>query len=147
MTKELSKLSVQAEWERVVEGDFIYYVTSWGVAHTGFLNLRHMCGDPAVYECEVKAFFAGWQEVFLSEVARDSAYEVTFATLAQGVQVAPHQHEVSVLNVVQQGVVQVCLGETQRLIEPGEAIYIPRGVSHTLQVVQDAEILEVWEIP
>ena len=94
-----------------------------------------------IEELPVKEILAG---VRLRSVNLDKLM-VTFVEYKAGSTVPPHFHPYEQITCVLEGCLQVIIGETQRILGPGEGVRIPPNVEHSSRPVHGAaKALDAW---
>ncbi len=64
-----------------------------------------------------------------------------------GALTAPHAHPHEQFTYVLSGHCRVRIGEEERVIGPGEGYLVPGGVTHSQEVQEAAETIELWSPP
>ncbi len=60
-------------------------------------------------------------------------------------QCAPHQHEAEQFSIVVKGRMRFVIGGEERVLGPGEVAYIPSGVPHSIQSLEEyVQVLDVF---
>jgi quercetin dioxygenase-like cupin family protein len=71
--------------------------------------------------------------------------DVFFSEIAAGTELAPHAHDVAVINFVIEGVVAVAIGgEVEKGYRKGDCIEIPANALHTLRTDEASRLIEFW---
>jgi quercetin dioxygenase-like cupin family protein len=85
------------------------------------------------------------QHDFLHYHLKADGCDVFFSEVKKGTDIAPHTHDVPVINFVIAGAVGVSLGGAKEAIyRKGDCIEIPAGMTHTLRALEESRLIELW---
>jgi quercetin dioxygenase-like cupin family protein len=68
-------------------------------------------------------------------------------TLAHGAQIAPHQHPHEQISYVLSGELRYTIGDNTFNLAAGESCLVPPDIPHTVEVLADAHVLDVFTPP
>jgi quercetin dioxygenase-like cupin family protein len=70
-------------------------------------------------------------------------YAVRVYRYPPGTYFAPHSHEIDKIDAVLEGRFRMVIGEEDRVLEPGDALFVPAGTVHSAEVIGDEEVVSL----
>lgn len=129
------------------EEKFVYYETDLSISFSSGKSIFDYCDCSNMQNTFAISSFFGNKSAYLSQSpSSESRFSVTIAEITANTQLPPHTHPENVLNIILDGELEFTLSEKKFNCNKGKgnAIFIPANVSHSLRVLKDAKILEIW---
>lgn len=70
-------------------------------------------------------------------------YKVTRYSYPPGMYFGPHRHEVDKIDAVLSGYFRITMGADSEVLEPGDYVFVPRGVEHSAEAVGESPVVSL----